>query len=90
MSASRETMSIWLYLNPFKRYWSLKSFFRRRLWAHPEFIQDSFLTPWNRLLGCTVFGHRGVKDVSDLNDGTEMVCFHCYRRIIKLYLKEES
>jgi hypothetical protein len=42
------------------------------------FYQDNFKTPFNRLIGCKLFGHRHIRKSGI--DGSEF-CFNCYRRV---------
>ncbi len=80
MGACREGASIWFWLWRGRKF---KSRSWRRIFQSPYFWQDSFLTPFNRLIGCKLFGHRNVRDISDPGQPKEWHCFSCYRTIKK-------
>ena len=67
MSCGREGASIKFHLfHKYGRGW------RSNFWKSPYFVQDNFKTPFNRIIGCRIFGHRKV------HDG---YCFNCYRDV---------
>jgi hypothetical protein len=84
MSAAREGKNVWWYLFGFwsNGKWRGRDLFTRRFWRHKEYIlQDSFLTHWNRAVGCRVSGHAPLVNVSDPGEPHRMFCFKCYREV---------
>lgn len=83
----RETASIWFYLRSSGRrfgYFYWLRFFKRRMWKHPYFWQDSVLVHFNRLMGCRILGHREVKYLPDggcANNEAVWYCFGCGREV---------
>jgi hypothetical protein len=79
MSACRETANIWFWM---RKGWLFRRGELRRILRSNYFWQDSFLTQFNRLLGCRLFGHRAIKDISDPHQPVEeLFCFSCYRHV---------
>ena len=58
----------------------IKKVIERRLWRSSYFWQDSFVTHWNRLVGCRLLGHRKVENVG-FTDEPELTCFNCHRKL---------
>jgi len=65
--AQRQCASLWFYLGFWKNYagsgknkWRFPEFFEEKVWRREYFIQDTFLTYWNRLIGCKLFGNLTV------------------------------
>jgi hypothetical protein len=56
-------------------------FVRGKKWRSGYLWQDSFLTHFNRLLGCSLFGHREVKKLVGDNMKKGDFCFNCYRDV---------
>ena len=74
--ASRANSNLFWYL---KNY-GIKYVVKSRIWREPYFIQDSFKTPFNRLIGCKVFGHKKGETYNDSNEKIPF-CWKCYREI---------
>ena len=88
MGAQRENYSLWFYLGFCKNYagegkskWRFPGFIKQKKWRNSYFWQDTFLTYWNRFLGCKIFGHKKVQRVDDDNDVVYFFCFKCYSRV---------
>lgn len=69
---SRATANIWLLIFKYKSY----KYLPWKIFSSPYFWQDSFLTYWNKLIGCKLTGHY-VK----LNSDDKPFCFKCYREM---------
>ena len=87
MSAQRENCSLWFYYGFWKNYagegknkWRFPEFIKRKKWKNSYFWQDTFLTYWNRFLGCKIFGHKKVQRVDD-NDVVYFFCFNCHQKV---------
>ena len=79
MGACRESSDIWFLL---KRKNLRGKLFKKRFWTNEYIWHDSFGKYFNRLIGCLLFGHRKVQNVSDyLPKEKEMHCFNCERRV---------
>lgn len=88
MGCNREGASLWFHLGFWENYagrgkrkWRLPEFIKRKRWNSKYFWQDTFLTHWNRFLGCKIFGHRNVKSIDDDNGLRKDFCFNCYKDI---------
>ena len=68
-SMARENQNIWWYLFKYKKL-------RLDLLKGSYFWQDSFVTYWNKFLGCRLTGHN-VK----LNGDNKPFCFKCYKEM---------
>jgi len=93
--AQRINASLWSYLGFYKAYenkdgnphlvkdcrWKFPSFIKQKLWKSNYFWQDTLYTPFNRLIGCKLFGHRDVKLISYYIADDTYFCFNCYRII---------
>jgi uncharacterized membrane protein len=53
---SRQNFNLFYYL----LHGKIKEFFKRKMWKNEYFWQDTFLTFFNRLIGCKIFGHRKI------------------------------
>jgi len=80
MGASRESANIWKCLVNECCLLHIKKNIKKCIQS-PHFWQDSIFTYWNRWIGCRIFGHRKIQDVSDDTSNKEMFCFNCYRHI---------
>lgn len=83
MGSCRENASIWWCL--FNRYpngdWTGQRLFTRRFWHSPYLWHDSFGVFWNRLVGCRLFGHGNVQNLSFRGEPDEWRCFDCDRTV---------
>jgi len=85
MGASREDQDIWDSIR--SRDWKklkkqLSSFLpNRSKWIRECVIKDSFITPFNKKIGCRIFKHRWcTKEEIDRYDLYEYVCWKCNKR----------
>lgn len=77
MGACRESSNIWISL---KRKNLRGRLLKKRFWTSGYIWHDSFGKYFNRLIGCLLFGHRKVKNISNyLPKEKEMHCFNCER-----------
>lgn len=83
MGAGRESADIWWCI--FHRYpsgrWAGWNLLGHNFWLNTHLLHDSFGKYWNRMIGCRVFEHRNIQDVSDPGEPKEMHCFNCEKRI---------
>lgn len=85
----RQCASLWFYLGFWKNYagkgknkWRFPDFFKHKVWKNEYFMKDTFYTPWNKFLGCKLFGHRKIKFLwDDCGDGRYAYCFSCCRKV---------
>jgi hypothetical protein len=82
---SRQNFNLFYYL----LHGKIKEFFKRKMWKNEYFWQDTFLTFFNRLIGCKIFGHRKIHFVEDENDKPVVYCFNCYRKIANSTLERK-
>lgn len=85
MGRSRQTANLWWYLFGFYTHykpwrWRFPEFIKSKLWTSSYFWQDSFLTHWNRMLGCKLTKHK-TQIIYDDNDVKREFCFKCYRNV---------
>ena len=73
MNGNRETANIWFWAFTLHRL-------PIRILKSRYFLQDSFLTYWNRLIGCRLGGHKTKLLVGE-NTTEYDFCFKCYRQI---------
>lgn len=78
MGECRERADIWYWLG---LRWNFPEFVKRKIWKSEYFWHDSFGRYWNRIIGCRLFGHRSVINVSDSNEEKRIHCFYCERDI---------
>ncbi len=78
MGASRETINIWFWI---KKGWIFRKGEFRRIIKSSYFWQDSFLTYFNRIIGCKLFGHHKIHNVDNGNGERILFCFSCYRKV---------
>lgn len=94
MGASRETFNIWIDIkrkNWAKLKMSLKCLFftnKKNKWRREYIIKDSFITPFNKRIGCKLFGHKWSTDEDDIRYGFSgrSYCWKCN----KWQTKEET
>lgn len=83
MSAACETKNLFFLV----RYrWGWKRLFTWRFWRYDrQYIwHDTFGRYFYRWIGCRVFGHRAVQDISQYDTpypGPELHCFNCECRV---------
>jgi len=87
MGCARETFSLWFYLGFWENYagrgkrkWRFPEFIKYKKWRGRWFVQDTFLTYWNRFLGCKLTEHK-ITVINDDNDVKRNFCFKCYRDV---------
>jgi hypothetical protein len=52
------------------------------MFSSEYFWHDTLGRYWYRLVGCRIFGHREVRDITDFDDdGPRLHCFHCEQNI---------
>lgn len=81
MGACRETAAITEIIKIGKRWNSPLSEILgniKKAFSSRYFIQDNFKTPFNRIIGCKLFGH---KKVQYLEEDNIYFCFNCYREV---------
>lgn len=88
MGASREGFDVWWSLFKFYRYgnqitWHGKRVFTRRFWSSRYVWHDSFGKYWNRIIGCRIFGHRHVQNISGRGEAKQLHCFDCERHLVR-------
>jgi hypothetical protein len=82
MSADRGNRSLWWWLFSRSKYHPPRiDFFKRRIWRDHHFWQDTLWTYLNRILGCKLFGHRRIENISFPGEPKEYFCFNCYRKV---------
>jgi len=87
--AQRQCASLWYYLGFWKNYagkgknkWRFPDFLKEKIWNSEYFIQDTFLTYWNRFIGCKLFGHGVIMFVNDMGSTEDHAfCFSCYQKV---------
>jgi len=87
MGASREGMSIWEDIRNKKwrnLRWKLRLLFsipwyRNDNWSRQMIIKDSFITPFNKSIGCRLFGHNwsNAEDKIKYEFGDNKYCWRC-------------
>lgn len=86
MCAQRESASLWRWLKFYsypngKKKWKFIQFVREQGWRNRNFLQDTFWTPLNRIVGCKIFGHGKLKNIADQGEREILYCFKCYKEI---------
>lgn len=95
MGASRENMSLWNDLK--KNNWKgfrhkLKLLFKRKeTWSKEMIIKDSFITPFNKIIGCRMFGHKWSTDKEMVDyDLVNKYCWKCSKYTTIADLRNEK
>ena len=81
MATSRESFNIWrdIKRKDWKRVgYILKSIFNNK-WSRKMIIKDSIITPFNKRIGCKLFGHRWSTEEDDKKYDFEgnFYCWKC-------------
>jgi hypothetical protein len=84
MGASRETFNIWLDIR--QKKWtkvkmSLKLLFvfNKKNWRREYIITDSFIRPFNKKIGCKIFGHKWSTEEEIRDEYDRFYCWKCGR-----------
>jgi hypothetical protein len=94
--ASRQTFSLWFYLGYWQNYagrgkakWRLPEFIKGKPWKNKLFWQDSFVTPFFKLVGCRLFGHSKKQAyVYDQQDRKGLMCPRCFTFTLREKVKK--
>jgi len=80
----RQTCSLWFYLGFWKNWaghgkskWRFPDFLKQRMWTSEYFIQDTFITPFFKLIGCKLIGHKTLFSDSGDEYGPGKRCIRC-------------
>jgi hypothetical protein len=81
----RPTYSLWFYLGFWKNYagkgiavWRFPDFIKEKIWKNEYFLIDTFITPFFKLIGCKIVGHKiKLRDSCD-GHGPGFFCTRCY------------
>lgn len=92
---SRENFNIFrdIKLRNWKRVKiNLKTLFSRKFeWNKKYIIDDTFKTPFNKMIGCKIFGHRWSTDEEfEKYDLYSHLCWKCNKRSTKNDIREDK
>ncbi len=94
MGTSRELFDIWVDIK--YRRWrrvkrSINLLFGSNTYDRSLVIKDSFVTPFNQIIGCRLFGHNWcTKEEIDKYDLDTYLCWKCLKRESKSIRKEND